>query len=78
MKLQEFLKSLDEKELEDYAARVGTTSKYIRAHVMAASRGASLRFMRALANESGGKVTLMEVLMHYGVPKEEIKKGQAA
>ncbi|RAH37430.1 hypothetical protein [Halomonas sp. SL1] len=79
MKLREYLKSLDERQLERYAARVGTSSKYLKSHVMGASRGASLKFMRALANESDGKVRLLDVLVHYGVPPEELDmKAQAA
>ncbi|SDF69188.1 hypothetical protein SAMN05216571_101236 [Onishia taeanensis] len=78
MKLRDYLKSLSDSQIEGYADRVGTSSKYLRSHVMGASRGASLKFMRALANESGGKVQLLEVLEHYGVPPEELGKGQAA
>ncbi|GED46423.1 hypothetical protein HME01_22750 [Vreelandella aquamarina] len=72
MRLREYLKSQDEKSLEHYAERVGTSTKYLRAHVIGGSRGASLKFMRALARESGGEVSLTEVLMHYGVTAEEL------
>lgn len=72
MRLREYLKSQDEKSLGQFAQRVGTSAKYLRAHVIGGTRGASLKFMRALARESDGKVSLPEVLMHYGVTAEEL------
>ncbi|OBX35640.1 hypothetical protein A8U91_04714 [Halomonas elongata] len=77
MLLREYLKSLDENELEAYAQRAGTSAKYLRSHVMGATRGASIKFMRALASASDGQVSLIDVLVHYGVPRDELKE-QAA
>lgn len=80
MNLREYLKCLDRPQnpagnpLEEYAACVGTSAKYLRTHVMGASRGASLKFMRALAQESNGQVTLLDVLRHYGVPDSELNE----
>lgn len=81
MTLRDYLESLSEADLEQYAHRVGTTTKYMRAHVKGATRGASLKFMRALARESNGRVGLLDVLRHYGVPQNELTetdKRQAA
>lgn len=79
MRLKDYLKELDQPQasgsnpLDDYAQRVGTSAKYLRTHVMGASRGASLKFMRALSRESNRQVTLLDVLRHYGVPESELK-----
>lgn len=73
MQLREYLKGLDESGLEAFAKRAETSTKYLRAHVIGGSRGASLKFMRALARSSEGNVSLLEVLQHYGVSKEELK-----
>lgn len=75
--LRDYLKSLDDHALEQYACLVGTSAKYIRSHVIGASRGASLRFMRALAQASEGRVSLLDVLRHYGVPDEELQEKAA-
>ncbi|NDL70527.1 hypothetical protein NDQ72_11050 [Halomonas sp. KG2] len=73
MQLRDYLKQQDEAQLEQFAERVGTSTKYLRAHVISGSRGASLKFMRALARGSEGSVSLSEVLQHYGVSKEELE-----
>jgi len=77
MMLTDYLKSLDEAGLEKYAIALGTSSKYLKTHVIGPTRGASLKFMRALARESAGQVSLSEVLMHYGVTEEELNKKAA-
>jgi hypothetical protein len=83
MKLYDYLRELDrpdclgENTLEAYAARVGTTVGYLRVHVLKARKAASLRYMRKLAEASEGRVSLTEVLMHYGVTAEELNR-QAA
>lgn len=73
MQLREYLKSMDETGLEAFAQRAGTSAKYLRKHVIGGSRGASLKFMRSLANASEGDVSLTEVLIHYGVSREELE-----
>lgn len=73
MQLREYLKGLDENGLEAFANRAGTSIKYLRAHVIGGSRGASLKFMRALAHASESNVSLLEVLQHYGVSKKELQ-----
>ncbi len=77
MELRKYLEALSTAELEAYAARLETSSKYLRTHVTGPTRGASLKFMRALAKESKGYVGLPEVLMHYGVTKEELNNKAA-
>lgn len=78
MKLYDYLRELDqasiegERPIEAYADRVGTSSGYLRVHVLKARKAASLRYMRKLAEASDGKVSLLEVLMHYGVTEEEL------
>lgn len=83
MRLYDYLRELDRVErdgrnpLEAYAERVGTSVGYLRVHVLKARKAASLRYMRELANASEGKVSLPEVLMHYGVTEEELNKKAA-
>lgn len=83
MKLYHYLKQLDcsgdadESPLDAYAKRVGTTSGYLRVHVLKARKPASLRYMRRLAEASEGQVSLTEVLMHYGVTEKELNNKAA-
>ncbi|SJK83886.1 hypothetical protein [Halomonas elongata] len=83
MKLAEYLRELDQPladgslPLEQFAERAGTTVGYLRVHVLCARKPASLRYMRRLAAASEGRVSLLDVLRHYGVPPEELKE-QAA
>jgi hypothetical protein len=83
MNLYDYLRELDHKDvkgvnlLEAYAARVGTSAGYLRVHVLKARKAASLRYMRKLAKASEGKVSLAEVLMHYGVTEEELNNKAA-
>jgi hypothetical protein len=78
MTLYDYLRELDqasiegERPIEAYADRVGTSAGYLRVHVLKARKAASLRYMRKLAEASNGKVSLLEVLMHYGVTEEEL------
>lgn len=73
MQLRDYLKQLDEPALLAFAKRAGTSDKYLRIHVIGGSRGASLKFMRTLARASEGNVSLLEVLEHYGVSKQELE-----
>lgn len=79
----EYLKQLDQPQtdggnpLEEYAARVPTSVGYLRVHVISARKMASLRYMRALAQASGDRVSLLDVLRHYGVPEEELQEKAA-
>ncbi|TFH84749.1 hypothetical protein EQG41_20775 [Billgrantia azerbaijanica] len=79
MNLADYLRELDQPQaeggnpLEAFADRAGTTTGYLRVHVIRARKPASLRYMRRLAQASEGKVSLIEVLRHYGVTAEELK-----
>lgn len=73
MKLRDYIRSLDRQGLADYAARVPTTVGFLQVHVVSARKPSSLRFMRALAKATEGQVGLIEVLLHYGVPEEELR-----
>lgn len=83
MTLYDYLRELDcvdakgMNPLEAYAERVGTSSGYLRVHVLKARKAASLRYMRKLAKASEGNVSLAEVLMHYGVTAEELNNKAA-
>lgn len=78
MRLDEYLRELDQPHaeggnpLEAYADRAGTTIGYLRVHVLRARKPASLRYMRRLAQASEGRVSLTEVLHHYGVTEDEL------
>lgn len=61
--------------LEAYAERAETTVGYLRVHVLHARKPASLAFMRRLAAATDGRVSLAEVLQHYGVTEEELYYG---
>lgn len=77
MDLAAYIRSLDHPKdtagnpLEQYAARCGVTAGYMRIHVLYARKDPRFRLLRALARESGGRVSLAEVLQHFGVPSEE-------
>ena len=73
MQLRNYLKDLDEAGFEAFAKRADTSTKYLKVHVIGGSRGASLKFMRALARASEGNVSFLEVLEHYGVSKKELE-----
>jgi hypothetical protein len=83
MTLYDYLRELDRpvrsgvNPIEEYADRVGTSVGYLRVHVLKARKAASLRYMRKLADASEGNVSLLEVLMHYGVTEEELNKKAA-
>jgi hypothetical protein len=67
MKLREYIDQLDTPGLAAYAARCGISLNYLRLHVKYASKDPSVSLIKALANKSEGKVSLAEVLEHFGV-----------
>lgn len=77
MNLRDYIRALDKDQqgvaLQRYASRIPTTVGYLKTHVVCARKPASLRFMRSLANASEGDVSLTEVLIHYGVSREELE-----
>jgi len=67
MKLPEYIKSLSDDELIAYAQRCGASAKYIRSHIYYSRREPRKALREALARESQGKVSLQEVLDHFGI-----------
>ena len=69
MKLSDYIKSLSPEEREVYARRCGTTPSYLRIHILAATKEPRRALREALARESGGNVSLDEVLEHFGMTR---------
>lgn len=67
MKLSEYIKSLSQEELATYAARCNASPTYIASHIFYARKEPRRLLREALARESDGKVTLIEVLEHFGM-----------
>lgn len=78
MKLADYIRNIDKPReeggnpLEAYALRCGVTIGYMKVHVLYARKEPRFRLLRALARESEGRVSLMEVLQHFGVPENEL------
>lgn len=78
MKLADYIKQLDQPKespnpLQGYADRCGVTIGYMRAHILYARKDPRFRLLRALAKQSGGCVSLQEVLQHFGVDDRELR-----
>ncbi len=67
MKLRDYITDLDLRGLEAYATRCRIAVSYLRLHVKYASKDPSVSLIKALARESEGRVSLSEVLEHFGV-----------
>ncbi len=67
MKLSEYIKSLDSTGLESYAQRCNTSPAYIASHIFYARKEPRKALREALARESQGRVSLQEVLDHFGM-----------
>ena len=67
MKLADYIKSLDQEGREEYAKRCGTTLNYLNTHILHANKEPRKRLRTALAIQSGGKVSIKEVLNHFGI-----------
>ncbi|NWL18656.1 hypothetical protein DM828_04875 [Pseudomonas umsongensis] len=67
MKLRDYINDLDSGALAAYAGRCRISVSYLRLHVKYASKDPSVSLIKALTRESGGRVTLADVLEHYGV-----------
>lgn len=67
MKLRDYINRLDSEELKVYAVRCRIAVSYLRLHVKYASKDPSVSLIKSLARESGGLVSLSEVLEHFGV-----------
>lgn len=67
MKLRDYIGSLSPEQVEEYAARCGTTANYLTTHIRYATKEPSVKLIRALAQGSEGRVSMTEVLEHYGL-----------
>ncbi len=67
MKLREYIDGLDSEAVAAYAGRCGIAASYLRMHIKYASKDPSVSLIKSLARESGGSVSLAEVLEHFGV-----------
>lgn len=70
MKLRDYIDQLDASGLEAYSARCCISLNYLRLHVKYASKDPSVSLIKALASKSEGKVSVAEVLEHFGVTDE--------
>ena len=68
MRFPEFFRGLDEAQRNEYAERAGTTSDYIRVHLIHARRVPRPELMEALVLASDGQVTRNEILEHFYPP----------
>lgn len=66
MKFREFLRQLSEEEFVDYAKRAGVSPRHLNTHLSHAYKEPRKRLRRALADQSNGKVSHMEILEHFG------------
>lgn len=69
MTFPEFIKSLTEEQLDQYAKDCGTTSGYITVHLMHGRKYPKKELMNALSEKSNGQVRDVDVLMHFGLLK---------
>lgn len=67
MKLRDYINELDSEALAAYAGRCGIAVSYLRLHVKYASKNPSVSLIKALVRESEGRVSLAEVLEHFGI-----------
>lgn len=67
MKLRDYIGSLSPEQADEYAARCGTTTNYLTTHIRYATKEPSVKLIKALAQGSEGRVSMNEVLEHYGL-----------
>ncbi|MBK3442919.1 hypothetical protein [Pseudomonas lactis] len=67
MKLRDYITGLDHEAQRAYAVRCGIALSYLRLHVKYASKDPSVSLIKSLARESHGRVSLGEVLEHFGI-----------
>lgn len=67
MKLRDYIDSLDSEALLAYAGRCKIAVNYLRLHVKYASKDPSVSLIKSLTLQSEGRVSLAEVLDHFGV-----------
>jgi hypothetical protein len=74
MNLRGYINGMEPEALEAYAKRCKIAVSYLRLHVKYASKDPSVSLIKALARESEGWVSLSEVLEHFGITDETVKK----
>lgn len=67
MKLRDYIRGLTPDQLAAYAESCGTTPDYIKVHLVYANKTPRRALMMALAYNSGGSVTEIDVLQHFGL-----------
>ena len=67
MKLEAYIRSLRPDQLRVYAESCGTTAAYVQIHLLHARKTPRAPLLKALAFNSGGQVTELEVLQHFGL-----------
>ena len=79
MNFYDYIKSLTESELQDYASRCSTTPDYIKVHLVYGTKIPRPPLLRALALESDGKLSIDDVLNHfYGYQNDKKSTKQQA
>jgi len=81
MKFRDYIRSLNNDQINVYADACHTTSDYIRVHLVYARKTPRPALLKALAFNSGGNVTELEVLQHFGLiglPAESMVATEAA
>jgi len=65
MNFKDYINGLTDTELDEYAARCGTTAQYIKCHLLNAYKEPRKNLRAALAIESKGNVSHTEILQHF-------------
>ncbi|MFT4020048.1 MAG: hypothetical protein QM666_00860 [Acinetobacter sp.] len=67
MKFRDFILKMTPDELNQYAKAVGTTTGYLKTHLLYGYKEPRKNLRKALAEHSGGQVSDKEVLQHFGL-----------
>lgn len=74
MKLRDYIDQLDSAQLKAYAERCGIAVSYLRLHVKYASKDPSVSLLKSLTLQSEGRVSLEEVLEHFGITETMLNR----
>lgn len=67
MNFRDFILNQSPEDLEKYAKNAGTTVGYLKSHLLYGYKEPRKNLRKALASASGGRVSEMEVLQHFGL-----------